>query len=1003
MYNSRMGKNTLFFAEYKKLNKEQKIAVNAIEGPVMVIAGPGTGKTKILTLRIANILEKTDTAPDDILALTFTESGVYSIRKNLIPIIGSLAYRVTISTFHGFCNQVIKDYPEYFDNVIGAKHITLPDQIKLIEDIINSKNLNSVKPVWNTFYYVYPILKKISELKKDAVTPDNLKEIIDKENKLIQKESTKAKIKTPVIIKKKNNQKRNKELFEVYNGYQNLLKEKNYYDYDDMIIEVISELKKNKELLLLLQEHYQYILADEHQDANRAQNTLLELLSRFHAPAPNLFIVGDEKQAIFRFQGASLENFLYFKKLYPKAIIVDLFRNYRSTQTILNAAHSIILKADKNNTISRKKLVANNKKYERHISILDFSNKKFEERYVVEKTQQLIKSGIEPGEIAILYRDNKDVLSIAHLFGKTDTPFSIESEENILEDEDIQKLLVLLEAIYYFGNEEKLIRLMHINFLDFDELDIYKLIKFARINKKNIYTIIKSESLLKKTSVKNIISFTKVYKQIHLWKKMAENTSALSLIEAVINDSGFLKYILSLSDGHKKIRKLTDLYDHIVSTQKGHDSYTLKDFITSLDIQRRYKLYINKKKDPLLLNSVRLMTAHRAKGLEFRIVFIMYAQDKHWGGRKSRDLFPVNYLPKEEGEDMDDERRLFYVALTRAKADVYITYSRESDDGKQKLSSQFIEDIDQSFKKHISTKNIEKKLSKKQVFYLKKRRYELPIQNKKYLNSLFIEQGMSVTALNNYLKCPWKYFYINLIRIPSVQTHQQIYGIAMHKALELFSNALRENKNPSKQYLKNIFIQSIKQYPIEEKLLVQLLQKGKSSLSGYFDAYKHSWNTNIINEFILRGIKFSENITLNGKLDKIEYLDNKSNVRVIDYKTGKTKTRNGILGRTASSSGDYYRQIIFYKLLLKLLNDKNYKFYEGMVDFIEPDTGGKYKREVFKVSDEEVDELSKIIKESAKEILALSFWDKICSDKQCQYCMFRNQKRKPPYANKGGH
>ena len=310
-----------FEIEYKKLNKAQKEAVDSIEGPVMVIAGPGTGKTSILTLRIANILKKTDATPDSVLALTFTKSGAYSMRKKLADIIGSSAYKVGIFTFHSFCEDIIKNYPEEFPRIIGANSITDIDQIKILEKIIDDTKLEILKPYGDVYHYVRPIISEIDNYKKENVGPEDLENILKKQEKefkgLDDLYHDKGKYKGEMKGKYKDLLKsieKNKELQKIYTKYEKALEKERLYDYQDMILEVIKAMESNKDLLLTLQEKYQYVLADEHQDANNSQNKILELISGFHND-PNIFIVGDEKQAIFRFQGASLENFLYFKKL----------------------------------------------------------------------------------------------------------------------------------------------------------------------------------------------------------------------------------------------------------------------------------------------------------------------------------------------------------------------------------------------------------------------------------------------------------------------------------------------------------------------------------------------------------------------------------------------------------------------------------------------------------------------------------------------------------------
>src|SRR3989344_3280803 len=318
------GMNESFDQAYKKLNSAQREAVDIIEGPVMVIAGPGTGKTQILTLRIANILRQTDASPDSILALTFTNSGVHAMRERLVEMIGSAAYRVSLNTFHTFCNELIHDFPEEFPRIVGSHSASRVDQIRLLEEVISQSDVNLLRPYGEPFYHLFAVMSEIERLKKENLNPDDFDKFLSKLSETDEKKTQK-----------------NRELAILYRAYETALRRAKLYDFADMIMEVARTLVRDKIFLLQLQERYQYILADEHQDANQSQNQLLELLSNFH-PNPNLFIVGDEKQAIFQFQGASLDNFNYFQKLFPTAELIYLTENYRSTKIVLDAAHSLI-------------------------------------------------------------------------------------------------------------------------------------------------------------------------------------------------------------------------------------------------------------------------------------------------------------------------------------------------------------------------------------------------------------------------------------------------------------------------------------------------------------------------------------------------------------------------------------------------------------------------------------------------------------------------------------
>jgi len=981
---------------YKKLNNEQKQAVDAIEGPVMVIAGPGTGKTQILTLRIANILRKTDTQSDSILALTFTESGVFSMRKRIVEIIGSAGYRVGIFTFHGFCNEVIRRFPDSFPKIIGANQLNDIEKISILKDIILKSSLKKLKPFGDNFFYLNSIRGKISELKRENISPEELAISVKKQKKEFKeiddlyhiKGIHKGKMKGKYSNLEKKIEK-NTELALIYKLYEQELRDRKLYDYEDMIIETIKALENDKNLLLNLQEEYQYILADEHQDANNSQNKLLELLANYHKN-PNLFIVGDEKQAIFRFQGASLENFLYFKKLYKKALEINLTQNYRSFQHILDSAHSLIsATGDRRHIMLKGRKDADDGS---KIELRAFSKQEYEYLFIAEKIMEKIKKGVAEDEIAILYRNNKDADAIMSIFEKNEIPFTVESDQNILLDNDIQKFITLLRAINDLGNDSMLLSALHIDFLKIDELDIYKISAFSKKTKINLYDILSSKEILKKSSVGQLEKLYEIYKKLNLWKKLAQNKSLAEFLELLIKESGFLKHLLSGSDATDKIAKLSGFFDTAKKLVKNHRKYKLSDFIEHIDLLEEHDILIKKDSKFVIPKKVRLMTAHKSKGLEFDWVYIVGAYDKHWGNKRVIEHFhiPMSVFQKNEIEGNDDDRRLFYVALTRARLGAHISYPKEGQNGEAQMPSQFIEEIDGKYIHEFDT-NLFESAIKKEIFLAPKKDMKISVKNKQFLNKLFEEQGLSVTALNNYLECPWNYFYSNLLRIPKAANKHLMFGTVMHHTLKNLFDSIQNGKVIEKEKLTALFEDHLGKQHFSQDEYNEAFEKGNRAISGYFDARESDWKhfsfEKILNEF--RVSVLFENIKLRGNLDKIEILDSNNNVNVVDYKTGKPKSRNMIEGKTKSSDGNYKRQLVFYKLLLDLYDDAEFNMISGEIDFVEPDEKGKYHKEKFIISEDDIKGIKEIIKNTAKEILELSFWNKKCDNKKCDYCGIR--------------
>jgi len=965
-----------FEEKYSKLNKGQREAVDAIEGPVMVIAGPGTGKTTILTLRIANILKKTDVPPDAILALTFTESGARAIRKKLSDIIGSSAYRVKLYTFHSFANDIIKTYPDKFPRIIGSEHVEGLEQIALVEKILESGDFDILRPKGDPVYYVSKIISAVRELKRENISPDDFEKLINTEEKKVLSSPDLKHEKGKYVGKIKGEYQeeiehiaKNRELLKAYLEYEKSLAVARLYDFEDMIIEVVKELEKNEDLRLRIQEEHQYILADEHQDANTAQNKLLELVSSFH-DNPNLFIVGDEKQAIFRFQGASLENFLYFKRRFPEALLIKLSENYRSHQTILDASHSLISNNQTNDENLRVKLSASesSKVDLQKISCFSFSDRDSELAFITDEIEKLIKSGVPVREIAILIRNNNQAEVVERSLANESIPVARFADADVLNSVYSEALFSVIKAVLYPTNDELVSRALFAPFLKLDAIVISKALDQWRKNKGSLI-----ESLAENSDLKNFTTL------ISNFSRIINSEPLVDSFETIARDSGFIEFFLS----HKKSKELIPLYSALLNTvvrfAERERSATMRDFIERLDHAREHGYSISSVHIPP--DGVSLMTAHGSKGLEFEYVFIIHASDNVWGGKSPRKSFhlPVETLST-DNNNVEDERRLFYVALTRAKKHVYITYSERDGEGRELLPSRFMGEITDS---HIEHKN---KTSIAKINQKTKTENVSIFKDPSYIKKLFIERGFSVTHLNNYLECPWKYFFVNLLLLPKAQENPALYGSAIHSALCYYFENYKREETVSIESTMNIFESNLRRTHITERDLKDYMKSGKEALETYLSGYKFS--KNIWNEYKITGVPLkigTDEIRLTGNLDKIELIDG-SLVNVVDYKTGKPKSRNFLESKTKDADGNYKRQLVFYKLLLDKYKNGEWKMETGTIDFIQPNDSGKLQREVFSITDADVVELENLITKTAGEIIGFSFEEKGCASKDCEWC-----------------
>lgn len=968
-----------FRAAYAALNKEQKLAVDAIDGPVMVIAGPGTGKTQILTLRIANILLQTDTAPESILALTFTESGARAMRERLHHYIGARAYQVVILTFHGFAGRLIKQYPEAYERIIGGRPATDIEKITLIETILDTPQIKLLRPSGNISYYVRPIERIIGELKKEYVTPDAFAVIIAKqETNLLDIEQYHLKgahkgkergdyTKAAKVISK------NRELLYVYRQYEASLRTSRIYDFEDMIGETVSALGAQSDMLRDLQEQYQYVLADEHQDVNGAQNRILELLASYH-DSPNIFVVGDEKQAIFRFQGASLDNFLYFSDRFSNTNVISLTQNYRSGQNVLDAAHSLVAVDDGELKALRVPLTAA-AVTDSLITRQHFSHQVIEDASVVAEIETIIKKGASPSEIAVIVRSNREVESFTILLRKQGIAVVASADGDILAHPITQTVEALISMVVNVHDEAALFAVLHGAYWGIPVSDLIKITR-ARTYDKGLFSILNDREILTALQVSDVASAHTVAVVINEARSMMVSEAPHRVLQYLLSASGFLVHVIKTNpvEGQRVLRRL---YDEVELMVVSDAASTLRHVSNVLAQRREYNLPLSASYIATHSNAVQVMTAHKSKGLEFSHVFIPHLQDSVWGGGRHAELFTIPLSKHAEIIDaFDDELRLFYVAITRAKTHVYFSTAAVGSSGKGMLPTRFFDVIDPRVVTEVSVENFESAFSPlAQLLELPKVRH---IDTDFILASLR-SKGFSATSLNNYLRNPWDYVYRNVMQIPEVQATHLQFGTAIHAVLESVTRHYTKNRElPSATFIKTKLEQALSRLPFSTNEFVRHLELGLSMLYPYVEYLQGQLPVTTKEELQIKvlletGIPELPLLPLTGNLDRIDIGVDGRAFRVVDYKTGKPKSRNDIEGKTATSDGAYKRQLVFYTLLLSLYNDERYLTNTGVLSFVQSAVSGPVKEEAFIITQEEVALLRDDIIKSCKELIEGSF------------------------------
>lgn len=988
--------NKAYDEAYARLNAEQKQAVDTIEGPVFVIAGPGTGKTQVLTLRIANILKQTDTPPEAILALTFTEAAAREMRERLRRVIGSRAANVRIHTFHGFAESIISRFPDQFPRIIGAHVATDAERAELLDAALLETSVKHLRPFGDPLYYHPHVARAISTMKRENVTPDVLEQRIEEsqaafdalDGKVHEKGKYAGQMKADFIAQQKRIEK-TEDLLAVYRAYEAALTAARRYDYEDIILEVLHALESDATFLLQVQESILYVLADEHQDANRAQNALLELVSGFHE-RPNLFIVGDEKQAIYRFQGADLDNVHYFRTKFEGTTILTLIENYRSTQSILDTALALIT-ASPDERLSRVPLVGNSDALAKPLTLTACQTTDQELAQLSANITALIESGTTPNEIAVLVRRNRDVAEVARALTRAGLSVTSAGDDDALKDRFVQALLRLLRVAAE-PRDEYLAGVLSLPGLKLSPADASRITQFARKEKRTILSLLADEEALSAARVADPDAARALGAEISELARLASYDRPAAVAERALKASGLLQKALISPDRPEAlaaIRGLLLAFEHL--SEREHDAL-LPRALELLDLYAARGIALPGRGSDADETRVKVMTVHRSKGREFEYVFLPFLTAQAWSTRKKPEHFELPDILSGSNE-LEDERRLLYVAITRAKKHATLSYALTNTEDRGLEPTELIDDLDPALIE-TALPSAETDAWLTNLTRESDREAGKPSEDDlQTLRAAFFAQGLSPTALNNYLQCSWKYFYVNLLRIPEVENKFMLFGTSIHAALKRYADERALGKDMGANGMIEHFNYSLERMPLSVSEVDEMREKGKRALTAWWEERHADWpaetraEISVQAEFPLtEGSADAEILTIRGALDRMDEADGR--VNVIDYKTGKPKSRNELMGTTKDADGNYYRQLTFYKLLLARTEESR-TMKEGIIEFVEPDEKGRIRTEAFEITYAEVADLEALIRKSAEEILSLSFWNDPCDEAECEWCAYR--------------
>ena len=1018
-----------FQEEYSQLNEKQRLAVDTIEGPVMVIAGPGTGKTQILASRIGKILLETDASPGNILCLTYTEAGVVAMRKRLLQFIGPDAYKVNLFTFHAFCNEVIQDNLSLFEKT-SLDPISELEKIELFKELIDSFPKNHLLKRYrgDVYFEIHNLDRLFSAMKKEGWSPlfinqkinEYISDLPNRDEFIYKrryKEFNVGDIKRDKVEEEREKMERLRAAVNEFDHFQRLMRHHNRYDFDDMINWVIKAFEENKNLLADYQERFLYILVDEYQDTSGTQNKIVELLINYWE-RPNVFVVGDDDQSIYRFQGANVENMLAFTETYKDDLLkVALINNYRSVQPILDTSKTLI---DNNSErlINKlpgltKELISSNIKI-RHLTykpiVRSYETQRQEMIDITKQIENLIAQGASPSKIGVIYRENKYGDELIQYFKLKKIPYYSKRSLDIFEIPLAKKIILILEYLACehevpYSGDEILFEILHFDWLHIPSIEIAKLAIEASHKKYDDATTSLRRLLHEKAKAppKDLFS-----QGLHEGMKKASaileqlisdvpNVTLQMLFENIVRKGGILSYIMQSPEKIFLLQVLTGLFDFVKEETARNHFMQLKDLVNIIELMKNEDLILPLTEVCGNDKGVNLMTAHGSKGLEFEHVFFAGCNASIWekkrrpynGYRLPDTIFSSNLANSDE----EELRRLFYVALTRAEQHLSISYCRFKNDGRELEPSMFIAEILDQQQLKVEKMFVDDSVVSEfnALQFGKEVIPQIEEIEKEFVSGLLDKFVMNVTALNNYLKCPLEFYFKNLIRIPSPKNEAVEFGSSVHYAVEQLFRKMQVNDEqfPSREEFINDFDWYMARHreSFTKEQFERRMEYGHDVLRNYYDKYINSWNKVVAIERNIRNILVND-VPLRGKLDKLEF-DGRS-VNVVDYKTGDPEKARFKLQPPSDKDpigGDYWRQAVFYKILVDNYEKKGWKVVSTEFDFIEPDKKKEYKKSRVFITQRDIDIVGEQIRAVWGKIQDHDFYTG-CGKEDCHWCNF---------------
>jgi DNA helicase-2/ATP-dependent DNA helicase PcrA len=862
-----------------KLNKEQVEAIKFGMGPLLIIAGAGTGKTTVITERIKYLIFSKKAKPQEILALTFTEKAAREMEER-VDIAMPYGYtQMWIMTFHSFCDRILRRDALHIGLDPRYKLMTEAEAVQLLRNNLFKLELNYFRPLGNPNKFLSGMLQHFSRLQDEDVSPNDYTLWVKKQKAVVDEEK--------IEIEKW------QELSKAYKAYDEIKVKESLMDFGDLIVKTLKLFRDRPNVLKGYQKQFKYLLVDEFQDTNYAQNELTKLLA---GKTGNINVVGDDDQSIYRFRGAAVSNIIQFRKNFPQTKVIVLTKNYRSTQEILDRSHGLIIHNDPDRleVVEKidKRLKSQVAKDGEKIKFIHSDRVENESDRIAKEILRLIaQDKYRYSDFAILVRANNHSEPIMRALGRNGIPYQFLGPGRLFKQPEIVDLISYLKVLYNFEDSVAFYKVISNDYFDIPGRDLAAMGNYARKYNKSLFESaekIEEISVTDKTkeTVKKLLGI--INKHLNLVKK----ETAGQLLYYYLEETGLLQKLLSPEsvEAENRAKNISKFFDKLKTYEVDHEDATIPAVVDYLDLSMELgESPLANNEDWTDINAVNILTVHSAKGLEFPVVFLVNLVAQRFPTIERREQIPIpDALIKEVlpvGDfHQEEERRLFYVGMTRAKEKLILTAADYYGEGKRekKLSPFIYESLGDK-----AMPDNQSKIKVNQLSFLDYGIKTKPAEARTLAGEALHIDYLSYSQIETFQTCPLHYKLRYIYKVPTPPSASQSFGTAMHATLKNFFEEIKNGIKPSDKLLYELLEKNwVKEGYKTKSHEKEFFNKGKLYLFGFLKNGFSPKNLPVALEQTFT-VPVGKDLKIGGRVDRVDDIGD-GTIEVIDYKTGAT-------------------------------------------------------------------------------------------------------------------